>query len=150
MQTLLPVKIERAFHNYYLSASYSSSGAISSSFTFERPLNIYQGLSNQDKAAPCVIITAQGSQEVVLHTGVMRCPVTITVKEMAADLSSSNLGALADLVFDLALTSSFSLPSWDTYGGLGVMDTVITDLQVRPEGDCWSSTLFIDVIAAHG
>lgn len=141
---LITNKIEKAFQNYFV----SQSTAISSSY--ERPLQIYRGMDNEDKSAPCIIVAAQGSQEVVLYTGIMRCPVTITVKEMAADLSGSDMGTLADKVFDLALTSSFDLTAYDTIGGLGVMDTVVTDLKVRPEGDAWVSQLSLEVIAGHG
>jgi hypothetical protein len=149
-QATLLHKIETAFQNYYITQSVMPTGSISSSFTFDRPLQIYKGEDNSDKAAPCIIINAEGSAEVVLYTGIMRCPTTITVKEMAADTDEPDIATLADMVFDLALTSSFNLTDYDSHSGLGVMDMVITDLSVHPEGDCWVSRLTLDVIAGHG
>lgn len=150
-QALLSHKIETALQNLYITASYVPSGSISSSFTFADPLNIYRGEDNEDKAAPAIIVSCAGGAEVVLFSGVFRMATKIMVKEMAADITEPNIATLADKVFEIALDPTMSLATYDTeHTGLGIMDTVITNMETRPEGDAWVSTLFLDYIAAKG
>lgn len=155
MTYLLPYKIENALYNLYYSSSYMPSGSlitgsISSSFTFTEPLQIYKGEEHEVKAAPCIIISSQGSAEVVLFTGIMRCSTDIIVKEMAVDTAMTQTSVLADKVFEMILDPALNLPAYDNVGGLGVMDIIITSLNISSEGDSRVSTLSVDIIAGHG
>ena len=60
---------------------------------------VYPGLSNADKAGPCVICAAQGeSSEEPLHSGNYWVTMDIGVKMSAADNTAEDLEALASLV----------------------------------------------------
>lgn len=60
----------------------------------------YTGVNNEDKSAPCVIVSARVGNEVYWNTNIYGLTVTVTCKEMAFDTDKDNLGILAGNVFN--------------------------------------------------
>lgn len=95
--TVIPITtaLEQSFVAYL-----SSSVTNITSSMYQASASFYTGYNNQDRQAPAITVTCTDCREVYHQTQIYECMVDVTIKEMAADTSGSNLSVLAANVYN--------------------------------------------------
>jgi len=109
-------------------------------------VNVYKGLGDDVKEAPCVIIEANDATDEAFGLGVWRVPVAIHVKEIAADLETESI---AQEVFNAILTPTIAADIQGAGSNLAVYDVLADSQAEETDGDSFNQSLGMTVIAVH-
>jgi hypothetical protein len=112
-------------------------------------LNVYQGFSNEEKAAPCVIVSAVNVTDEAPNLGVYRVKLTITVKQMAGDSDATVSDNLTVTIFEAVTASNIKAQLMAKEPKLAVYDIIFVTSNDDTSGDAWTQSLELEIIAVQ-
>ncbi len=112
-------------------------------------LNVYQGFSDEEKAAPCVVVSASGVADEAPNLGVYRVRVAVAVIQMAADSDATASDNLTAKIFETVTGSNIKAQLTAKEAKLAVYDVIFVTSSDDTSGDAWTQTLEIEVIAVQ-
>ena len=100
--------------------------------------SVYMGIDNNEKQAPAVIVQAENAERLYKEMDIWKVKTNIIVGELAADTDRSNIGILANTIFDAFLNVSASLNLTSaTTGSFTCYDIIQPDYVNSTEQDAW-------------
>jgi hypothetical protein len=105
--------------------------------------NIYKGLDNEERQAPCVICSATDARLAEIDSGIWHVRTAITVKEIAYDTATSS--TLAGSVVE-ALEGDLKTNLTNSGTNYAVLDVFLEEASNSIEGDAWVQTIVLDVV----
>jgi len=112
-------------------------------------LGIYQGLDNQDKDAPCVIVSAGDVRDEAPHLSLWHVTLDITVKTMAADSDKDISDYLVEQIFETATDDNIKTALSAAVPSLVVLDIIFVSSSDDTQGDAWTQSLQLEVVCVH-
>ncbi len=106
----------------------------------------YAGISNEDKVAPAVIVSARTGHEVYWNTNIYSLSVTVMCKEMAYDTPTTNLGDLAGWVFNMFYDPNRNNNFTSSAYGFVTFQVQPQDIETETNGDTLTNKLTLDFI----
>ena len=106
-------------------------------------VNIYTGIDNEDKLAPCVICHAESATEDFPNSGIYHVKTSVTVKEIAADTSVTS--SLGYHIFKSYLSGS-TKGILNNYPHYYVYDWFVEGVEESTSQDAWVQTYAFDVV----
>lgn len=110
-------------------------------------LNVYMGLNNEEKVAPCAVVHALPANEDFVGGGIWHVPLDVMVVHMAADDTGEN-DTVANSVFEKFCSSDIATNLQSGVSGLAVLDVFVGGMDSTIEQDAYTRLLSLEVIAA--
>jgi hypothetical protein len=111
-------------------------------------LEVYTGLDNDEKDAPAVIVSAGTAREECVGCGVWHVPLTIHVRQIAADTEEDAADAIAGQVFTACVEADVT--ALGNLASIKIFDLLTNENGQGESGDAWDAQTNLEVICALG
>jgi hypothetical protein len=108
--------------------------------------NIYTGLDNEEREAPCVVCSALDGREEAPGLGIWHVRLAVTVKEIAYDTAPTS--SLCGTVFTALLSDTLETDLTNSVTQYAVIEVIPEDTSNGVDGDAWTQTLTMNVVCS--
>ncbi len=110
---------------------------------------IYQGFSNEEKAAPCAIVSVVDVADEAPNLGIYRAKLGITVKAMAADSDAADSDSLSATIFAAITADNIKALLTAKEAKLRPYDVIFVTSSDDTSGDAWTQSMQLEVVAVQ-